>query len=367
MRPTFCLLSTRPSEDSDRSRVRPILFASSYTQRLNRQGEPQAVAWKEFHRTLDPPNLHGHGAFGELPQTRMQRRGLGLVSAQSGRGEGHESNSISVAPGEGTANGTSRASDEEVYKHWVTLKRLMDTRFTELRKAFRLIDEDSSGTCERDELKFMLNAMFNLTIPENVMDRLIDLADYDGDGVINFAEFARIMTTDNVLNMKHTLVADVSGWGVKNPGDPNIREEVDFGALAARNRKDASGHVEGGHAKLRRTGPGLASIRRAHQIYKKGIMARHLSWKEAFNAIDTDGSGKIRRNELRRYLSGLSKSIDARTVSALIDFCDKDGDAKTLDLHEFVNMMEAETLGGPDGYDPQHQRSVPRASDGYLG
>ena len=292
----------------------------------------------------------------------MQRRGL--YAAQPGQGGGHGPNGTSAAPGVGAANGPPRASDEEGYKHWVTLKRLMDTRFTELRKAFRLIDEDSSGTCERDELKFMLNAMFNLTIPENVMDRLIDLADLDGDGSINFAEFARIMTTDNVLNMKQTLVADVSAWGAKDPGDPVNRGAVDFGALAARNRKEATGYVEGGHAKLRRTGPGLDSIRKAHQIYKKEIMARHVSWKEAFNAIDTDGSGKIRRNELRRYLSGLSKSINARTISALIDFCDKDGDAKTLDLHEFVNMMEAETLGGPDGYDPQYQRMAHRGS-GY--
>ena len=34
-----------------------------------------------------------------------------------------------------------------------------------VRRAFRLIDEDSSGSADRSELKFMLNAMFNLSIP----------------------------------------------------------------------------------------------------------------------------------------------------------------------------------------------------------
>ena len=39
--------------------------------------------------------------------------------------------------------------------------------------------------------------MFNLGIPDKVVDKLIDLADYDGDGTINYAEFARIFTAES--------------------------------------------------------------------------------------------------------------------------------------------------------------------------
>ena len=39
-------------------------------------------------------------------------------------------------------------------------------------------------------------------------------------------------------------------------------------------------------------------------------------------------------------------------ITSLIDFCDSDGDAKTLNMSEFVSMMSAETLGA-GGYDPQ--------------
>ena len=80
--------------------------------------------------------------------------------------------------------------------------------------------------------------------------------------------------------------------------------------------------------------------------------------KEAFRAIDADGSGLIRRAELRRFLRGLSKSIPDRVISGLIDFCDSDGDAKTLNLKEFNDMMSAELLGA-GGYDPSHIYAKP--------
>ena len=50
-------------------------------------------------------------------------------------------------------------------------------------------------------------------------------------------------------------------------------------------------------------------------------------------------------------MRSLSKTISDKVISALIDFCDSDGDAKTLDVKEFVTMMKAETLGA-GGYDP---------------
>ena len=65
--------------------------------------------------------------------------------------------------------------------------RRMTTRFAELRRAFRTLDEDASGNLDRNEFKSVL-VMFNLGIPEPVMEKLIDLADFDGDGSINFAE-----------------------------------------------------------------------------------------------------------------------------------------------------------------------------------
>ena len=39
------------------------------------------------------------------------------------------------------------------------------------------------------------------------MDRLIDLADFDGNGSIKYAEFARVFAADDILRMKKMLTA----------------------------------------------------------------------------------------------------------------------------------------------------------------
>lgn len=309
-------------------------------------GSPRKIAMHRLQQLPYPP-LHGRGAFGDLPPTKSQLklREKNLLPLNAG---GQPVSLMQAAKDERVS---LRATDEELYHHWFNLKRLMETRFSELRRAFRLIDEDSSGSADRSELKFMLNAMFNLSIPEHVLDRMIDLADFDGDGSINFAEFARIMTADNILKLKNTLVADTSAWGSKDPEKALV---VDYHDLADKNRQMAAGGYEGSaeHAKLRRTGASLAQLRKAHATYKKLILARYDSFKDAFNAIDADRSGLLRRAELRKFLGSLSKSIPDKVITSLIDFCDSDGDAKTLNMIEFVSMMSAETLGA-GGYDPQ--------------
>ena len=235
---------------------------------------------------------------------------------------------------------TDERPHHEVVHHHKILKRLMETRFGEIRRAYRLIDEDNSGSCDRGELKHMLNAMFNLTIPDPVLDRMIDLADFDGDGDINFAEFARVMTTDDILNMKRTLQADVSNFGMKSPAE--VQMELDKHKMAEQRRLMAQGgYADGGyHPKLRKTGPSLDELRRAHKTLKKALNSRFSSYAEAFDTIDADGSGLLRRAELRRFLTRMTKSIPDRVITGLIDFCDNDGDAKTLSKDEFVKASQ---------------------------
>ena len=245
----------------------------------------------------------------------------------------------------------------------------MTTRFAELRRAFRTLDEDASGNLEcvpsalprpgapwltlaspctlprpppnpfrvasrgsREEFKQVL-VMFNLGIPPPVMEKLIDLADFDGDGSINFAEFARIFTAENVLNMKKTLSA------------------VEGGAHAAKVRYEASqggkGKLDketGENVRLRRTGPGLEKMRKAHRTLRNIILTRYGNMKAAFKDIDADGSGMIRRAELRKWLATISKSIPDQVISGLISYVDTDGDTKTLSREEFLRMMSEEFL-----------------------
>lgn len=326
-------------EDTDRFVKPQHVAARDY------MGSPRAIAWKGFHKSIAYPEIHAPGQFpGTLPMTKQQKAAYQEYQAQQ---------AVLNAPVQQDEDllGPERVSDEEVAKWHKQLKRMMETRFSELRRAFRMIDMDNSGKCDRAEMKEMLTAMFNVDVPEAILDRLIDLADYDGDGEISFAEFARISTEDDVFNMKQTLQADLSGWGTNDPAV--MVAEINKQAAAAQRRKAAQGgYTDGGyHPKLRKTGPSLDEMRRAHKTLKKAIAARYGSPQDAFKSIDADGSGTLRRNELRRFLTRMVKTIPDRVISGLIDFCDDDGDGRTLSRGEFTKLMNAEYLGA-GGFDP---------------
>ena len=222
--------------------------------------------------------------------------------------------------------------DEEVEYWFKIMQEKMTTRFAELRRAFRTLDEDASGHLDRDEFKNLL-VMFNLGIPNGVMEKLIDLADYDGDGTINYAEFARIFTAENVLNMKQTLQAvESDSHGAK------VRYEMSQGGKGKLDKET------GDNVRLRRTGPGLTKMRKAHTTLRNIIITRYGSMLAAFKDIDADGSGLVRRAELRRWLATISKSIPDQVISGLISYVDTDGDTKTLSKSEFLRMMGEEFL-----------------------
>ena len=45
------------------------------------------------------------------------------------------------------------------------------------------------------------------------------------------------------------------------------------------------------------------------------------------------------------------KTLSDRLISGLIDFCDDDGDGKSLSKGEFIKLMSADYLGA-GGFDP---------------
>ena len=45
------------------------------------------------------------------------------------------------------------------------------------------------------------------------------------------------------------------------------------------------------------------------------------------------------------------KTVPDRVISGLIDFCDDDGDSKTLSADEFIKLIDADFLGA-GGFDP---------------
>jgi len=296
-----------------------MIADTPYATGLDGVGVPTKISWKPFYSNLPPPALKGPGGFAPdaLPVLRKNRV-------------------VATGPGEVVMTQAQveevKVKDSDVEYWFKIMQEKMTTRFAELRRAFRTLDEDASGSLEREEFKQVL-VMFNLGIPDKVMDKMIDLADFDGDGTINFAEFARIFTAEDVLNMKQTVQA------------------VDTDAHAAKVRYQASqggkGKLDketGENVKLRRTGPGLEKMRKAHRTLRNIIITRYGNMAAAFKEIDADGSGLVRRAELRAWLQRVSKSIPDQVISGLISYVDVDGDTKTLSKQEFMRMMSEEFL-----------------------
>jgi len=88
------------------------------------------------------------------------------------------------------------AMSDELAMHHEVLKEKLHTRFKSFRKAFRLMDADKSNTCDVREVREGLTRMFNLEhIPQAHMDRLTELMDTSGDGVVRLDEFAHFFST----------------------------------------------------------------------------------------------------------------------------------------------------------------------------
>jgi calmodulin len=64
-----------------------------------------------------------------------------------------------------------------------------------IRMAFRVLDRDGSGTIKSTAFKHLMTHIGD-KLSEEEVDMLIQEADKDGDGVLNYEEFVRMLTSD---------------------------------------------------------------------------------------------------------------------------------------------------------------------------
>ncbi|GIL73151.1 hypothetical protein Vretimale_4744 [Volvox reticuliferus] len=64
----------------------------------------------------------------------------------------------------------------------------------DLRKAFRMFDRDGNGQINATELKHIMTNIGE-TLTEEQVDDMIQEADIDQDGMINYEEFIRVVAT----------------------------------------------------------------------------------------------------------------------------------------------------------------------------
>ena len=62
-----------------------------------------------------------------------------------------------------------------------------------MTELFKLFDQDGNGRIDSNELKVVMTSVTNVKVTNGEVDAMIKEADANGDGVLDPAEFIRIM------------------------------------------------------------------------------------------------------------------------------------------------------------------------------
>merc|ERR1711957_683611 len=89
-------------------------------------------------------------------------------------------------------NGDNEIDFEEFLILMSSKKPSADDPDKELRDAFSVFDDDSSGSISRAELKKLMKNL-GQTLTDAELDAMMDEVDTDGDGEIDFSEFKSMM------------------------------------------------------------------------------------------------------------------------------------------------------------------------------
>ena len=266
-----------------------------------------------------------------------------------------------------------------------------------LKTIFRRVDVDKGGTVDKDELMAELQRM-NIQITPELAEEFAKQFDGDGDGSIDFAEFAaavRNMDPDKQQNAKAIHV------GLLWEADPYARQRIEAhrpasagsvhsleGDVVDADRERVEKELQkqgiteppiaGGplrNDELRdyyRTKPGevlvldngtcvvrgiptdfVALLRaKIHAKYKSGNSAL----LKVFKMMDTEADGKITVPEFKRFLEPLNLNLSKPALDHLLRQFDSDGDG-SIDYYKFCQVVV------PDNY---QKLNVPDAVTGQV-
>ena len=74
------------------------------------------------------------------------------------------------------------------------MPNLSAEQIEELKKAFAVLDENKDGVISKDELGKLLGGLGE-DVTDDVVTEMMNLADTDGDGKVNFDEFCKAATS----------------------------------------------------------------------------------------------------------------------------------------------------------------------------
>jgi Ca2+-binding EF-hand superfamily protein len=196
----------------------------------------------------------------------------------------------------------------------------VEAKSKNLRNVFREFDEDKSGSVDLVEFRRGL-AHLGFEMTDKQFDALLDRVDRDGNGDINYTEFAAR------LKGQDQQVGGIGGIGVSD-------WEAEQETIAARALEEADPSM----------GLGLGSEERKllDEIADK-VESKSKYIRKVFRDFDEDFDGTVNHKEFRNGLSHLGVDLDDKRFAMLLKLVDADGSG-SVDYGEFANSLKGQDM-----------------------
>ena len=274
---------------------------------------PRSVKWRAFDEALQHSKLQSREGIDAALKFYADKEAKAIAEQKQRDEEARRLAAERAAAGAAAASKPKGISDEQLRMVHKVVKQRLSTQFAEIRTAFRSFDKDHSGNISASECTDALLSL-NVGLPRKMIDHLVNVADYDRDGEINYQEFARILTCDDITKYKKEgaeeegLVQQTTQWYDQKKGIT----------------KD---EIQGAQIKMR------------DMLMNRGGLTK------MFRVIDEDKSGACTRGEMRQLVLNLNLESIVRpiVIEELINLMDVDGDGEIM-YKEFARVITAEDL-----------------------
>jgi len=194
--------------------------------------------------------------------------------------------------------------DPDVKRAWQKLHDIFKANMSLVAVTFQRADTDHSGKLSKFELHQVLYSFRVEGLTHNLLSKLIDIADKDGDGEINYREFLRF------------IKAGVPDEGVLKEHKEQFSKEREREILQV--KRQLADRIETRFGKL-----GL---------------------QKAFRSIDQSKDNKLERYEIKQFLYSsnlVPEMVSDQNLNALLDQLDSDGDNQ-INYAEFCRLVWAD-------------------------
>jgi len=229
----------------------------------------------------------------------------------------------------------------------------MNSRFTNMRKAFHFVDVDNDGKVTGKEIQRALH-MWGLDLEGEKLDMLVAQCDQDGDGLVSYNEFVDALARDTVApaamgkrdmqsleamgvdaqaHLSHEM-GHVKHKNIKMPGYGDDEADVVLAPKGLSNEATLKWYDD----------HGMGSDRRKVKESAGALMnSRFKDMRKAFQYVDVNNDGRVAAKEIQRALHMWGLDLDAKQLDMLVRECDSDGDGM-VSYNEFIDALARDTV-----------------------